>query len=576
MKKIFNKNGFTLVEILTVFSIIGILAVSLIAIINPAGLVRKAHDATRKADLSRIKTAMEDYYNDNGCFPNQTVIDNYHLTTECGKNSFGSWLPKWPCDPKGNNYILEVETDDQGIVKDCPKWFKIYANLENKNDSNIPANWYSMNDLVLSGNYGVNQVNYGVSSTNINWNSISSVDYSSILPTPTSAPVSGGTNLSNLVVKLGRNTLLAGPTFSSSNLSYSIQLPSIPLNVAITPTIETFGATVTVDSISATSGVATLVLIDSSPKTILIVVTSPDHLTTKTYTIVFSSPPYLADIIIDGVRRYTFVKTNFTYNFSIMDSVTAITATAEDTNSTITVNGNVVQSGIKSQSIPLQIGGNTIEVVVSSTNGSNKYSLNITRPPLPTPSGPYLASISGIPNLVPSFNKTVLNYTSTVPYTTSIIKPMPVAEDTGSIITVNGVEVVSGGKATVNLNIGQNTVNVAVNLGGVSNVYNFVVTRQPPITSEPYLNDVIGFENLTPIFDRTMNSYTAIVANGTSSMKIIPYADSGVTITVNGTVVQSGVKSPALPIQIGANTITVVVTSTNGSNTYSFVVNRAL
>lgn len=378
-----SKNkGFTLVEIMVAFSIVAILAIVSITVINPAGLIRKAHDAKRKSDLSRIKTAMEDYYNDKGCFPNENDINNvYSLKSTCGSNSFGSWLPKWPCDPKGNKYILEVETDTNGNIKTCPKWFKVYTNLENKNDSGIPKGWYSMDSLVLSGNYGVNQVNYGVSSTNINWNSVSSVDYSSLpTPTQTQTQILNSTNFSNLVIKAGKNTLLTDPTFSSSNLNYSVQLASIPVTVAIIPTIETVGATVTVNSIPVTGGVATPVLIDSSPKTILIVVTSPDHLTTKTYKIIFSSPPYLSNLVVKSGRATltldpSFMNNIFEYSVNANGAPGCVVIPTTNDYAVIKVNDIEVPNGIQSSVISLNIGENIVKIEVNST----KYILNVTR-----------------------------------------------------------------------------------------------------------------------------------------------------------------------------------------------------
>lgn len=153
MKKI---KGFTLVEILIVIAILLIMIAILIGILNPIALINKAKDSRRKKDLSRIRVAFEEYFNDKGCYPNNipdlNLRDQLNDDNNCGSSSvFGNWLKPWPCDPNGNAY--EVLT---GYGDTCPKWFKIRATLENKKDSSI-------NIVALTEN----DSNYAISSGNI-------------------------------------------------------------------------------------------------------------------------------------------------------------------------------------------------------------------------------------------------------------------------------------------------------------------------------------------------------------------------------------------------------------------------
>jgi prepilin-type N-terminal cleavage/methylation domain-containing protein len=62
-----QRRGFTLIELLVVIAIIGILAAMLLASLG--GARSKARDATRKNDLTQVRTALEAYNSDLGSYP---------------------------------------------------------------------------------------------------------------------------------------------------------------------------------------------------------------------------------------------------------------------------------------------------------------------------------------------------------------------------------------------------------------------------------------------------------------------------------------------------------------------------
>lgn len=65
-----NKHlGFTLIELLIVIGVIGILAASILIIINPFGQFAKARDAGRKQTLKQLANALEGYMIKNGSYP---------------------------------------------------------------------------------------------------------------------------------------------------------------------------------------------------------------------------------------------------------------------------------------------------------------------------------------------------------------------------------------------------------------------------------------------------------------------------------------------------------------------------
>jgi prepilin-type N-terminal cleavage/methylation domain-containing protein len=55
------KKGFTLLELLIVIGILAILSTTMIIVINPAEILRKARDSQRISDLSSLKTAIAFY-----------------------------------------------------------------------------------------------------------------------------------------------------------------------------------------------------------------------------------------------------------------------------------------------------------------------------------------------------------------------------------------------------------------------------------------------------------------------------------------------------------------------------------
>jgi prepilin-type N-terminal cleavage/methylation domain-containing protein len=80
MKRKPKKNGFTLVELLVVISIIGFLATSSLVLLNNARI--NARDARRRADLSQLRKAVDMYVQHYGAPP---------ITTDYGEGNTGGW-----------------------------------------------------------------------------------------------------------------------------------------------------------------------------------------------------------------------------------------------------------------------------------------------------------------------------------------------------------------------------------------------------------------------------------------------------------------------------------------------------
>ncbi|MGL5019078.1 MAG: cadherin-like beta sandwich domain-containing protein, partial [Luteolibacter sp.] len=84
---------------------------------------------------------------------------------------------------------------------------------------------------------------------------------------------------------------------------------------------------------------------------------------------------------------------------------------------------------------------------------------------------------------------------------------------------------------------------------------------------------------LAPTFNANTAAYSANVPNATASIMVTPtVAQAGATVKVNSVTVASGSASAPLALNVGSNTITVLVTAQNGTTTksYTLTVTRAI
>lgn len=119
-KKTHRFRGFTLIEILIVFAILAVFILAALWAYRVQLL--KGRDGRRKADLAKVQRVLEDYLNDNICYPE---------TLKCN-NDFLPYLSSVPCDPinAGNKiYYYSVSQD-----ANCKKWYKIFTTLEYDKD----------------------------------------------------------------------------------------------------------------------------------------------------------------------------------------------------------------------------------------------------------------------------------------------------------------------------------------------------------------------------------------------------------------------------------------------------------
>jgi hypothetical protein len=268
--------------------------------------------------------------------------------------------------------------------------------------------------------------------------------------------------------------------------------------------------------------------------------------------------------------------TSYTASVPYTTNSTRVRPTKAASSSAITVNGATVSSGYYSSAIPLSVGANTIDTVVTANDGTTTktYTVTVTRAaPSTTASLSDLSLNSG--TLSPTFSSGTTSYTASVANSVTSLRVTPTLTDTTASIKVNGSTVSSGNQSqSIPLDVGPNTITTVVTAedGTTTETYTVTVTRAVSTNAE-LSNLGLSAGTLSPTFsDGTMN-YTASVSGAVTSLTVTPtLADTNATVTVNGNTVTSGMASGAISLNVGANTLTILVTAQDGTTTNTYIV----
>jgi type II secretion system protein G len=158
------KKGFTLIELLIVISLIGVLAGSVLALLNPTAQVQKANDSKRKSDLKQIQNALETYYNDNGSYPTGDAANGYTINAKAWGGGWKPYMPVLPADPAGS-------TSKKYAYISTGASYYLYACLDRTDDPQLCKSGGAKCDNAPDGACGAPGVgaicNYGVSSPDV-------------------------------------------------------------------------------------------------------------------------------------------------------------------------------------------------------------------------------------------------------------------------------------------------------------------------------------------------------------------------------------------------------------------------
>jgi len=176
------KKGFTLLELLIVIGILAILSTTMVLVINPAEMLRRARDSQRLSDLGSINTALSFYLTESAnpdldgststaayCYDHPDIVEG---ATNCGGKTStifiakqtvdnlgwipvnlseltgGSPIPSFPIDPNpaaGKRYYIYLP-DQTNLV------FELLANMESTTyTANEAKDGGNLNDIYEIG-----------------------------------------------------------------------------------------------------------------------------------------------------------------------------------------------------------------------------------------------------------------------------------------------------------------------------------------------------------------------------------------------------------------------------------------
>jgi len=391
----------------------------------------------------------------------------------------------------------------------------------------------------------------------------------------------GDATLSNLTINSG--TL--SPVFVAGTVSYTASVTNATASITVTPTVNNPNATVKVNGVTVSSGAASAAIpLALGANTITVLVTALDGVTTKSYTITITralgdvdltnvvlSSGTLSPVYFAGTTSYTVLVTNATTSITV-------TPTANNPASTIKVNNVVTTSGTASAPIALAVGNTTINMVVTAPDGVTRktFAIVVTRPS----NNAYLTNLTiSTGTLSPVFVNTTSAYTTTVSNATASVTVTPTLNNPHATITVNGTPLALGATSqAISLAVGNTTINTVVIAQDGVTKKNYTITVTRPSNNAYLSNLTISSGTLSPVFAQATGGYTASVSNATATVTITPtLANPHGAITVNGATVATGTASTAIPLNVGSNAITTVVTAQDGvtHKTYTITVTRA-
>ncbi len=389
---------------------------------------------------------------------------------------------------------------------------------------------------------------------------------------------SSNTNLSSLVVHGGE----LHPNFNPLTQSYTTSVGHAVERVTVTPAVEDSTATVIVDGVPVTSGMASapINLAIGETKLIEVMVTAQNGVH-KTYRVDVYRQSNNANLhhlsISEGMLAPIFEKETLHYHATVGNATTMVNVipTAEDANAIVKVNGVRVLSDTQSENIMLQEGSNTVQIVVTPEDGLSKtYTITVYRL---SNNANVSQLISSEGTLDPTFNPAINQYHINVGHSVTNLTLTPTLADSKATLEVNG-EAVGNGVETlpIPLNVGNNTIHVDVTAeDGTLKTYTITVNRARSNNAD-LQSLLVSDGTLDPSFEHSKLDYTLTVANPVSTISVTPESsDSAARITVNEAPVISSTASNPISLEIGTNTITIDVTAEDGTKkTYTLLVKR--
>ena len=370
-----------------------------------------------------------------------------------------------------------------------------------------------------------------------------------------------------IVVTGSQNTIaslsslsLTGATisFSASTLTYNVNVPNATASTTISAAASAAAATLAIDG---KAGSPQTVPLGVGSTTIPIVVTAPDRVTTKTYTIyvtragTISNDATLSALSMTDVP-IAFAAGTISYSANVANSVasTNVSATTSTAGATFTINGGAATQ------VPLAVGANVITIVVKAPdNATTKtYTINVNR----AASSDAALSALAMTGATLGFAAETIVYNVGVPNATTSTTITATPRAAGATVTING-----GTATQVALAAGANVITILVRAPDNATTKTYTINVNRAVLNDAALS-ALSMTDVPISFAPGTTTYSVNVANSIASTTVAATPNAaGATYTIN-----SG-SAAQVALAVGANTIRVVVTALDGATTRTYTVN---
>ncbi len=276
------------------------------------------------------------------------------------------------------------------------------------------------------------------------------------------------------------------PVFSSAITTYTLHVPPTVASVTVTATPENSSTNITIDGTPTRSlskplnnpGLDTLIIITLTEQSGS---QSPYVITVHRDNNILSNLTVSSGSLTPGFSPGTL---NYTVDVATDASSLTVTATVQDSNASLMINGQGISSGQPREISPLAPpGSNTlITILVQTPSGAEKtYTVTVKRP-LPSSNAALSALTLTAGTMNPGFAAGTLNYTVTVPASVDSLTVTATKSDLNAVMSAAGSVIASAGVLT-------GSVSSALGLG-TTTLFTITVIAQDGVGTRPYTINV--------------------------------------------------------------------------------------
>ncbi len=276
------------------------------------------------------------------------------------------------------------------------------------------------------------------------------------------------------------------PAFSSAITTYTLNVPPTVASVTVTATPENSSTNITIAG-TASRNLSVDLTQPGSSKDITITLTEQSGSQSSYVITVHRDNNILSGLTVSvGTVTPVFSPATLDYTVDVATGVSSltVTATVQDSNASLMINGQGISSGQPREISPLAPPGSDtlITILVRAPSGAEKtYSVTVKRP-LPSSNAALSALTVSAGTLSPGFAAETLSYTVTVPASIDSLTVTATKSDANAVMSSFGSVIAPAG-----VSIG--SVSSALGLG-TTTLFTITVTAQDGVTARPYTINV--------------------------------------------------------------------------------------